>query len=232
MSIAAKLTTIAENEQKVHEAGKKAAYDEFWDKVQQNGERKEYNYAFAGVGWTNETFKPKYDIKPTAFVRGMAYSGIRGSLTDILNAQGIVLDTSGLNYCEYVFDSSVYITEIPHIVGNYSFAGLFLHCNALVTASISVQEKTTLLNTFNNCRSLVNLTIDGTIGYNGTNLSWSTALSKASITGIINALSDNTSGYTITLSQTAVNNAFGEPSNSDEWQALITAKSNWTISLV
>ena len=31
MSIAEKLTTIAENEQKVYDAGQKSEYDRFWD---------------------------------------------------------------------------------------------------------------------------------------------------------------------------------------------------------
>ena len=39
MSIAEKLTTVAENVPKVYEAGKKAEYDAFWDKYQNNGKR-------------------------------------------------------------------------------------------------------------------------------------------------------------------------------------------------
>ena len=39
MSIAEKLITIAENEERVYESGKKAAYDRFWDVYQQNGNR-------------------------------------------------------------------------------------------------------------------------------------------------------------------------------------------------
>ena len=54
-----------------------------------------------------------------------------------------------------------------------------------------------------------------------------TKLSKASITSIINGLSADTSGNTVTLSKTAVNNAFTD----DEWATLIATKSNWTISL-
>lgn len=64
MSIAEKLQTIAENEQKVYEAGKKSEYDEFWDEFQQNGNRVNYNSAFGGC-WNNKIFKPKYSIKPT-----------------------------------------------------------------------------------------------------------------------------------------------------------------------
>ena len=81
------------------------------------------------------------------------------------------------------------------------------------------------------------------IKYNGNTIASSldmkscTLLSKASITSIINALSSTTSGLTVTLSKTAVNTAFetesggADGSTSQEWLALATTKSNWTISL-
>lgn len=37
---------------------------QFWDTFQQNGNRTDYNYAFAGAGWTADSFKPKYPMKP------------------------------------------------------------------------------------------------------------------------------------------------------------------------
>lgn len=63
MSMAEKLTTIAENEQKVYEAGQKSEYDRFWDEHQKNGKRTIYAGAFAG--WKGENFKPKYKITPS-----------------------------------------------------------------------------------------------------------------------------------------------------------------------
>ena len=42
--------------------GRQAEYDEFWDAFQQNGNRTDYHFGFAGKGWRDETFKPKYDI--------------------------------------------------------------------------------------------------------------------------------------------------------------------------
>ena len=92
MSIAEKLTTIAENEQKVFEAGynegkqegygegqldgyndgydtgvidgRQAEYDEFWDNYQENGNRTDHQSAFGNFCWNKDTFKPKYNIKP------------------------------------------------------------------------------------------------------------------------------------------------------------------------
>lgn len=74
MSIADKLSTIAENEQKVFDAGKQEEYDRFWDAFQANGNRVYYANAFSNASysnknliyanWTADTFKPKYPIKP------------------------------------------------------------------------------------------------------------------------------------------------------------------------
>ncbi len=64
MSIAQKLTTIAENEQKVYEAGRQAEYNELWDNIQTNGTKTDYTNMFAGKAWTTNTFKPKHPIKP------------------------------------------------------------------------------------------------------------------------------------------------------------------------
>ena len=62
MSISDKLTTIAENEQKVYEAGEKSEYDKFWDTFQNYGEPMKYHYTFSGAHWNDTTFKPKYNI--------------------------------------------------------------------------------------------------------------------------------------------------------------------------
>jgi len=61
MSIADKLTQIAENEQKVYEAGQQAEYDRFWDEYQRKT-RTSWDYAFYGIGWNDETYKPKHPI--------------------------------------------------------------------------------------------------------------------------------------------------------------------------
>ena len=54
-----------------------------------------------------------------------------------------------------------------------------------------------------------------------------TKLTKASLTSIINGLSPDVTGQTVTISQTAVNNAF----TTEEWDALVATKTNWTIAL-
>ena len=64
------------------------------------------------------------------------------------------------------------------------------------------------------------------------NLQWSKKLTKTSIINVVNALGTVT-GKTLTLSTTAVANAFGS-TTAQEWTNLITPKQNtgWTITLV
>ena len=66
MSIAEKLVTVAENQQKVFDAGKKAEYDRFWDAFQDYGNRTVYTNAFCYDGWNDEIYNPKYTIRPTS----------------------------------------------------------------------------------------------------------------------------------------------------------------------
>lgn len=241
MAIADKLTTIAENVPKVYEAGRKNGrekeYDEFWDTFQQNGSRADYAYAFSGYGWDNETFRPKYDIKPSvSFARGLCRTNISGSLSELLEKQRVTLDTSNVGYSEYIFEDSSKLTEIPLIVGNYSISGLYSKCRSLKTASISVNEKTTMSLTFNACGNLENLMVVGTIGVD-VDLHWSTKLSKASITNIINVLSASVSGKTVTFSQIAVDNIDWTGTVIDgvtynSFEEIADIKTNWTISLV
>lgn len=60
------LDDMASGVNEVYEAGKQAEYDEFWDSYQNNGNRKKYEFAFAGNGWNPTNFKPKHPIKPTS----------------------------------------------------------------------------------------------------------------------------------------------------------------------
>ena len=84
MSIADKLTQIAENEQAVFDAGKKSEYDTFWDSYQENGNKVAYRLAFFGSGWNDTTFHPKYPIKMYKGQQQMqAFYYFRGTHIDV-----------------------------------------------------------------------------------------------------------------------------------------------------
>lgn len=66
MSIADKLITIAENEQKVYAAGEDNTLREVWEALQMGGQRSNYTSLCNHTCWTPKTFKPIYDIEVTS----------------------------------------------------------------------------------------------------------------------------------------------------------------------
>lgn len=229
MTTAEKLTAIAENQEKVYEAGQKSEYDRFWDTYQQNGTRRRYARAFSGEGWTNDVFRPKYDIVGYYDCREMfRATGLTGDLTQLLN--GRVLDTSRAGEMFDFFSQADKLTRVGplsmHACKSNS-NGTFYKCTALETVDcFIVTEYTTFKNSFVDCTSLQNLTIEGTIA-NDIDLS-ACPLSFSSILSVLEALSATVTGKTATFKQTAVNAAF----SIAEWEALAATKSNWRIDLV
>jgi hypothetical protein len=196
------------------EEGKQAEYDAFWDIRQNAGKAADYESAF--YNYPAKLYNPKYD-----FVFGVsAYSAnntFRGSkITDLIkNCDFTVLnDAVGLTYTFYRADKLV---------------------NA---RTIKVKASNKYNNPFYACSALEEIRFDGVIGQNGLTLNCP-KLNKASIESVINHLSATTSGLTVTLSKTAVNNAFGidvddastYPEGS-EYYTLRQSKSNWTINYV
>ena len=230
MSIKEKMTAIADNIRsktgkseplnldgmasgvnEVYEKGKKTQYDAFWDKFQQNGQRTQYNYAFGGIGWTMDTFKPKYDIEAVN-VGSMFYQTGITDLETALNNAGVKFDTSEVTN----FPSTFYysdITVIPELdcrgCANTAspFALTFRYSNDLVIIrklilpSNGTQE---FNNTFTDCSSLKQITIEGAIGRSISFASCS-QLETLSLFSIIQHLkdysedADNKGKYTITL---------------------------------
>lgn len=174
MSIADKLTQIAENEQKVYEAGKRAEWDNFWDRFQANRENMKHamNGVFNGNYWGFDNFYPKYDIKPTGDTgQFLFYAWERedseGSLKQRLDECGVVLDTSKATSLSQAFGYSK-ITEIPTIdctglVGDSGY--VFANCYQKVKniEKLIVKEDTTFNSWFANT-SLTEIRFEGTIG--------------------------------------------------------------------
>lgn len=248
MSIADKLVTIAENERKVYEAGKKAEYDAFWDLFQQNGKRDNYMGAFGGIGWTIDTFKPKYPIilNGTSSADYMFYGFNRISTEDIddlldFTEFNSMIDFRSSKRFSYTFANA----RIKNLYVDCSSATELTHAfNAdnggyLENLTLKVTPTTTrFASAFEYQSRMKNLTFteDSEI-VASIDFKWSTNLTHDSIVSIINALSSTTTGLSVTLSKTAVNNAFktetgsADGSTSPEWLALIATKTNWTISL-
>jgi hypothetical protein len=187
--------------------GKQAEYDAFWDEFQKDpnypdGNRGHYSYAFAYGGWNDKNYNPKYPIE---------YSSANG----ISNM--------------FTWNTKVKDTKVP--IKFYGNGG-----NAFANSSIKRIPKlifsgaTNVSNMFLGCTKLEELYCEGELTINGLDLSACTKLNKASIESVIGVLSDTTSGLSVTLSKTAVLNAFG--SLDDEWTTVAGSKLNWTINLV
>ena len=214
--------------------GKQSAYDEFWNAFQRNGTLTSYNYAFAGNGWNATSFKPKYSMYPVRADCMFHTCPMKEDIQTIFDRQGIVLDTSNATSVGQMFAYSS-ITGCGEIstVKSADLSMMFYQDKFMKTIGkliLKSDGSQTFNNTFYLCEALENITIEGIIG-NNFDAKHSTKLTKQSITSIINALSTTTSGKTLTLSQTAVINAFGSLDNA-EFTALVGSRTNWTISTV
>lgn len=160
-------------------AGKQAEYDAFWDVYQQNGYRTDYNFAFAGNGWTDETYNPKYPINiATVAISGFANARITSTKVPIIVNTSRVISN--------LFNWPSGLTEIPSlkITGIVpGFSGWFEGCGQL---------------------EILNITADSVIAASGLNVSACTKLTHGSLISILNALKDYSgsgSTYSVTLGE-------------------------------
>ena len=161
-----------------YDAGKQAERDAFWEAYQQGDKRTNYTYAFYGSSWTDKNYNPKYTLKMTGGNQAFQTSNI----TD---------------------------TKVPVDITDIGPNGqIFIWANKLVTIRKLIVAEGSSINSqmFTECSALENITIDGVIGKNF-DIHWSTKLTADSIRSIIEHLSDEVSGKTLTLSETAVDNA-------------------------
>lgn len=255
MAIADKLQTVAENQQKVYEAGKKAEYDAFWDAYQDYGNRTNYSHAFGGGGWTKNTIHIKYPInfpeEKDQWTRNNMSMFERcnylhySSPSDAIDFTEIckMIDFSKCKSATNIFRNAQNIFNITCDFSNaLALSDAFNSSDGgtrIDHIKLKVTEKcTNFSNTFYYCKQLTHLTfLEGSCIAAKIAFSYS-PLNKDSIVNIINTLSSNTSNLSVSFLLSAVNNAFEtspgvvDGSTSAEWNALIATKPNWTISLV
>jgi len=205
-----------------YDAGAKAEYDRFWDALQHSNEEYiHYGYMFACRDiWTQENIEKVKHKNLKANYVSVVFSN-NTSITDLSMFRfEPELDQWGKKYKKI-------------------YSNTFGSCTNLEKCmEIDFDTIGSCPNMFNNCTSLVELPVIGTLTVSGLNLQYSTKLSHDSIVGIVNALSSTASGQSVTFSKTAVNAAFetsmgtADGSTSTEWTALANTKSNWTFNLV
>ena len=231
---------LANKIDEVYESGKASGggdsyYDAFWDAYQQNGERVNYRTAFADNCWNDNNLIPKYDIVPT-FATDMFRRGGATHYPDKIN-----IDFSKCTEFGSCFNSCVFreigIVDMRSAGNNLHYA--IYNCGNLtkIEKVILKENQVVATSTFADNPKLESITFEGVI-VGVINFGRSSKLSKSSIQNMFSCLSNTATEQTLTLSKTAVNNAFetssglADGSTSQEWLNLVATKTNWTISLV
>lgn len=187
--------------------GKKAEYDAFWDKYQQNGTRYVYSYAFSGIGWTSNTFQPKYPLYTDKRLEG--YMMFRDSKIDDISE----VCPLALSWSQYAFNSTS-IVHIGEVEVHDSATGLFSQSKNLESVDkLTFGKGISSLSgdIFTGCISLKNITFGGEIRFS-ISFQWSPLLTVDSMKSIITHLKD----YSNTGSAFAYTLTF----DSDCWNAL------------
>lgn len=210
-------------------------YNRFWDEYQELGTRTNYDGAFCGKGWSNNTIRPKYDICPTQAMWFMRYSSFSGDLVKHLEEMGVSLDFKDCVYFNEAFANAFYITRVGVIdlrkcTAAYNTTDMFTNANALVTIDKVIADEGTVINygAFRRLSALENITFEGVIVSNDLRFSDSPLLTHSSLMSIINALQDktgDTSGTSWVVTIGATNKA-----KLTEAELKIATDKGWTIN--
>lgn len=223
--LAQELIDIAEDVPKVYESGQKSEYDRFWDGYQDNGNRTSCAFLFAGKGWTNDVFQPKYSIKPSNAYGMFWQTGISGDLEKFFDEKGIVLDFSKCSYTNYCFSQANSIKTVGIVDVSSAEKGLlqtFAYNSGIETIRVfKVREEQTYSSIFPGCTSLKNIEIEGVIG-NNFDIQQS-PLTHESLMSIINHLGTYTTTKTLNLGSTNLAKL------TDVEKAIATGK-GWTLA--
>lgn len=203
MTTAEKLAKVAENREKLYEAGKNAENDAFWDEITQKGERTVYFQGFAY--WGSEYIRPNRKIIITSS-NGMSQTfmhspNLKKVEKDYFDASQKPIGTRNEYSYNYTFYNCVVLEEIEDIglQAEFNYNYTFASCHSLHTiAKIRTDENTLFTESFIRCDVLENIVFEGFIGTN-LDMRYSPKLTHDSLMSIINALKDysaDTSGTT------------------------------------
>ena len=250
MSISEKLTTIAENEKKVYALAALRKNNEIWAGITNFGARTDYNYAFKRGAWNKNNFSPTYNITP-ANASEMFLQIDPGSvemqidMVELEKNQNINFDFSQCKAFRLCFAgglfSAISTIDMTNASGDnaYAFYGAYISRKLKKINRLIFGENTNPHSTMFGSTEIYHIGFEGVLAKNGLDISSCKSLDKESITKLINILSSNTSGLTVTLSKIAINNAFGIDIDNEttypegsEYYNLRNSKSNWTFNYV
>lgn len=244
--ITEKIIQAANNVPIVYQTGYSDSENDFWEQFQQGGSRTNYEYGFSN--WGQEYIRPKYKVVLSGGTKqGERLVSMFDGCSNLkiiekeyfdfsqhnYSPTGSVTSTFG-NYAIFRYCESLEEIQDIGLNANFIYYLTFAYCSKLKKIEkIRVTETTTFSGVFNYSEAIEDITIEGTIGQNGFNISWSPNLTKESIVSIVSALSETlTETKTITLSKTAVYNHFSDDGKNlnSEWSELIKNKTKWSIA--
>lgn len=213
------------------------AYNMFWDNYQENGNRTNYAFAFAGDCW-NDAIDPKYQISGPIY----SYFMFRRHLhffdmtKSAIFKNNTIVTTSAASLFQIANITNIGIVDMTK--NTVTNGLLFANSNTInriekviVSASTNIGS-----NSFNASPNITHVVFEGDIRYS-LSFASQTKLDKESILSIINCLYDASTSQTITFNTNAINKQFetsdgaNDGSASTEWTNLITTKPNWTFAL-
>ena len=204
MNTAEKLTSIAENQEKVYEKGREDFLDALWENLQYSGKRTYYREAFCHKDqslmyswkvWTDEFFAPKYDFKITDAYRMFQNAGIR-DLKGCLSKHGVKIDLSGCKTSQSVDMTFYYsmIESLPEVdVSNVPGKLTETICwngrlKKVDKVILSPEGNQTFYNAFSYNGQLTDISFEGKFGHS-VNFN-ETPLNVASMKSVISCLKD------------------------------------------
>ena len=228
------LDAMAQGVDAVFDEGQTAGKEGFWDDLQNEGKRTDYRYAFFNTGFTS--VDPKWPIKvlnADSFMAGanrlVTVNWDKFDLSEVSS----LYNAFGFCYLLQEVDTDLNVTATGATLMN----SIFRNCYALQRVKkLTAFPAAVWKQSFEGCGELTHIIFDGTIGSSGLDLHWSTKLDRESIESIINALSPDTTGLSVTLSYDAVAQWWGSGDAyndiSADFYALCDTKPNWTITLL
>lgn len=241
MTLAEQIALAKLDYEDVHTAGKgkgrQAEWSDFWDTFQSKGSRRAYIQAFMSTGWTNDNFRPKYNVIMTGSAQQVFANTRITNIKQCLEQQGVVLDTSGATALSQAFQNArsthiptVDATSCPSYAVTYTFNSSYIK----EIEKFVVIEEHNLADTFAGASALTTIVIDGTIGKN---VSFSSSpLNVESMKSVINHLknyagtsNDGTYKVTFSTARWTALEASGSAPDGGTWKDYVVYTLGWAI---
>lgn len=177
------------------EDGKQKEWSDFWDILQEHGERKNWYLAFTAAEWTPDNFRPKYDIRPKVATYMFNLNKMNIDLAAHLDSLGVKLDFSRCTEGGSIFQNCKFTrVGVCDFTALNNVNNIFAWCYDLVTIDELILKddgSQTLGQPFWHCVALENIKISGKAGKDF-EIKNSPRLTDKSIQSVIDALADLT----------------------------------------